>query len=138
MSLVKVRCAVATAEANVKTEISIRKGVRRRIVEANSSLMVVLMIASLGLGRKLKQPGSTGIQTLRCIANRAKLSIVALIACFLERCTLGLDEMINALPGEQKKLVHLFPGKGRAFGCPLHFDEPAIAGADDIHINFGA
>ena len=46
--------------------------------------------------------------------------------------------MLDSLVGQPEQFIHLFTREWRTFGGALNFDEPAVAGADDVHVHFGA
>lgn len=51
---------------------------------------------------------------------------------------LGVEELLGAVVGEVEHAVELVGGEGGFFAGALEFDEGALAGEDDIHIDFGA
>ena len=53
------------------------------------------------------------------------------------RLPLQRNQFRNSLLRQFQQVVHLLARKGRSFRSPLHFNEPAIACAYDIHIDFG-
>ncbi|MFM1942897.1 MAG: hypothetical protein RI897_1879 [Verrucomicrobiota bacterium] len=51
---------------------------------------------------------------------------------------LGVKELLGAVAGEVEHAVELIGGEGGFFAGALEFDEGALAGEDDVHIDFGA
>ena len=48
------------------------------------------------------------------------------------------DQLLDSLAAQFQQVVHLFARERQPLGGSLDFDETAIAGADDVHVYFGA
>jgi hypothetical protein len=51
---------------------------------------------------------------------------------------LGVEELLGTVAGEIEHAVQLLGGEGGFLAGALEFDEGALAGEDDVHIDFGA
>lgn len=73
---------------------------------------------------------------------RAQLKLAPTSPFSRGRCVYRLPlephQLFDSLLPQLEQTVHLFARERRALGRPLEFDEAAIAGANDIHVNFGA
>src|SRR6266446_776998 len=56
----------------------------------------------------------------------------------LDCLSLEQNQLRDAFLSQLQQSIHLFARERRAFRRALHFNEPPIAGAYDIHVHFGA
>src|SRR5712692_6497401 len=67
-----------------------------------------------------------------------EIAIRRLLSRLLDSLSLCPHQLLYPAAPEFQQLVHLFTRERRAFGRALDFDEAAIAGANNVHVHFGA
>src|ERR1700674_5995204 len=65
-------------------------------------------------------------------------AIGPLLSSLLDSLSLRPNQLFDPTAPELQQLVHLLARERRTFGRALDFDKAAIAGADDVHVHFGA
>src|SRR6266513_2544110 len=65
-------------------------------------------------------------------------AIGQLLSSLLDSLSLRPHQLFYPTAPELQQFVHLFAREWRTFGRALDFDKAAIAGADDVHVHFGA
>src|SRR6266581_334956 len=65
-------------------------------------------------------------------------AIGRLLASLLDSLSLRPHQLLYPTAPELQQFVHLFAREWRTFGRALNLDEATIAGADDVHVHFGA
>src|SRR5882724_1790666 len=78
-------------------------------------------------------PGVYGL-----LSTSFRKAIGPLLSSLLDSLSLRPHQLFYPTAPEFQQFVHLFAREWRTFGRALDFDKPAIAGADDVHVYFGA
>src|SRR5260370_6021771 len=73
---------------------------------------------------------------VRALLSQSEI-IGPLLSSVLDGLSLRPHQLLYPTAPELQQFVHLFAREWRTFGRALDFDKAAIAGADNVHIDFG-
>jgi hypothetical protein len=80
--------------------------------------------------------GGRNCHRIRLAVGSTREAYALLLRIFQYR-TLRFQQLLDAAAGVIHHLKHAGPCERSAFGGRLHFDEAAVFGHDDIHVDFG-